>query len=197
MIEEVEVERPRRVKYRILVAVRVQTRKLCLGMAGFDVHLQGDSEQKLLLTLAALLLACVLYHRDGSHSRRNLLGCRTSPCMLFALRPAAEGPPALLESANVVDQSQVLMDYDLCTIEEIESLIFSVMIRDYTLIIVRVLRDIEWVFWDIIVTLELVLVVEAQVLVVGEVILVLGNVLVVRGAKDLLVREVLLILGRF
>lgn len=89
------------------------------------------------------------------------------------------------------------MDYDLCTIEEIESLIFSVMIRDYTLIIVRVLRDIEWVFWDIIVTLELVLVVEAQVLVVGEVILVLGNVLVVRGAKDLLVREVLLILGRF
>lgn len=71
------------------------------------------------------------------------------------------------------------MDYDLGTIEEIESLIFSVMIRDYTLIItlilVRVLRDIEWVFWKIIVTLELVLVVEAQVLVVGEFILVLGR----------------------
>lgn len=145
------------------MAVRVRTRKLCLGMAGFDVHLQGGSEQKLLLTLAALLLACVLYYWDGSHSRRNLLGSRTSPCMLHAPRPAAEGPPALLESANVVDQSQVLMVYDFCTIEEIESVLFTVMIRDFTLIItliiVRVLRDIEWVFGDIIVALELVVVI--------------------------------------
>lgn len=84
-----EVQGPLRVWCRILVAFRVRTGKLCRGVAGFNVHLQGGSEQNLLLTLAALLLACALYYWDGSHSRRSLL-----------------------ESANVVDQSQVLMVYD-------------------------------------------------------------------------------------
>jgi hypothetical protein len=82
------------------------------------------------------------------------------------------------------------------------------MIRDFTLIItliiVRVLHDIKWVFGDIIVTLKLVLVirglvliVKAQDLIVREIILVLGNVFVILRAKDLIVKKVILILGYF
>ena len=75
--------------------------------------------------------------------------------MLHAPRPAAAGPPALLESVNFVDQSQVLMVYDFYTIEEIESVIFTGMTWDFTLIItpiiIRVSRDIKWAFGDSIV----------------------------------------------